>query len=146
MQSIGNYIYNENPKAKICYVSAENFGNDFTSSLTSKKTNEFKNKYRNLDVLLLDDIHFLQGKEGMQNELFYTFEALHAANKQMVFTSDRPAKELGDLPERLISRFVWGIMVDIQPPDYETRMAILKNMDSSKYWLGCGETRILMFC
>ena len=126
MQSIGNYIYNENPKAKICYVSAENFGNDFTSSLTSKKTNEFKNKYRNLDVLLLDDIHFLQGKEGMQNELFYTFEALYQKNAQMVFTCDRPIKEIKNMADRLVSRLSNGLCIDLQPPNYETRIAILQ--------------------
>ena len=126
MQSIGNYIYNENPKAKICYVSAENFGNDFTSSLTSKKTNEFKNKYRNLDVLLLDDIHFLQGKEGMQNELFYTFEALYQRNAQMVFTCDRPIKEIKNMADRLVSRLSNGLCIDLQPPNYETRIAILQ--------------------
>ncbi len=126
MQSIGNYIYNENSKAKICYVSAENFGNDFTSSLTSKKTNEFKNKYRNLDVLLLDDIHFLQGKEGMQNELFYTFEALYQKNAQMVFTCDRPIKEIKNMADRLVSRLSNGLCIDLQPPNYETRIAILQ--------------------
>ena len=126
MQSIGNYIYNENPKAKICYVSAENFGNDFTSSLTSKKPNEFKNKYRSLDVLLLDDIHFFKGKEGMQNELFYTFEALSQKNAQMVFTCDRPIKEIKNMTDRLVSRLSNGLCIDITIPNYETRVAILK--------------------
>ena len=126
MQSIGNYIYNENPKAKICYVSAENFGNDFTSSLTSKKPNEFKNKYRSLDVLLLDDIHFFKGKEGMQNELFYTFEALSQKNAQMVFTCDRPIKEIKDMADRLVSRISNGLCIDLQPPNYETRIAIIQ--------------------
>lgn len=126
MQSIGNYIYNENPKAKICYVSAENFVNDFTSSLKFKKENEFKNKYRNLDVLLLDDIHFLQGKEGTQGELFYTFEALSQKNAQMVFTCDRPIKEIKDMADRLVSRISNGLCIDLQPPNYETRIAILQ--------------------
>ena len=127
MNSIGNYIYNNGgEKLKICYVSAENFGNDFTSSLTSKKTNEFKNKYRNLDVLLLDDIHFFQGKEGMQNELFYTFEALSQKNAQMVFTCDRPIKETKNMADRLVSRLSNGLCIDLQPPNYETRFAILK--------------------
>lgn len=126
MQSIGNYIYKQNPKLKICYVSAETFGNDFTSSLTSKKTNDFKNKYRNLDVLLLDDIHFLQGKEGMQNELFYTFEALSQKKAQMVFTCDRPIRETKILAERLVSRLSNGLCIDIQAPKYENRYAILQ--------------------
>ena len=127
MQAIGNYIYNNGgEKLKISYVSAETFGNDFTSSLTSKKTNEFKNKYRNLDVLLLDDIHFLQGKEGMQSELFYTFEALSQRNAQMVFTCDRPIKEIKNMADRLVSRLANGISIDLQPPNYETRVAIIQ--------------------
>lgn len=126
MQSIGNYLYDKNSKLKICYVSAENFGNDFTSSLASKKTNEFKNKYRNLDVLLLDDIHFLQGKEGMQSELFYTFEALYQKNAQMVFTCDRPIKEIKNMTDRLVSRLSHGLCIDLKPPNFETRTAILQ--------------------
>ena len=128
MQSIGNYIYNNGgEKLKICYVSAETFGNEFTSSLSSKKINDFKNKYRNLDVLLLDDIHFLQGKNGMQEELFYTFEALSQKNAQMVFTCDRPIKEIKNMTERLVSRLSNGICIDLQPPNYETRIAIIKS-------------------
>lgn len=127
MQAIGNYIYqNGGEKLKICYVSAETFGNDFTASLASKKTNEFKNKYRNLDVLLLDDIHFLQNKEGMQMELFYTFEALSQKNAQMVFTCDRPIKETKNMADRLVSRLSNGLCIDLQPPNYETRYAILQ--------------------
>lgn len=127
MQAIGNYIYNNGgEKLKICYVSAETFGNEFTASLTSKKTNEFKNKYRNLDVLLLDDIHFLTNKEGMQMELFYTFEALSQKNAQMVFTCDRPIKEIKNMADRLVSRLSNGLCIDLQPPDYETRIAILQ--------------------
>lgn len=126
MQAIGNYIYNKNDKLKICYISAENFGNDFTSSLTSKKINEFKNKYRNLDVLLLDDIHFLQNKEGMQAELFYTFDALHQKNAQMVFTCDRPIREIKNMTDRLVSRLSNGLCINLEPPNYETRIAILQ--------------------
>ena len=127
MQAIGNYIYNNSEeKLKICYVSAETFGNEFTSSLSSKKINDFKNKYRNLDVLLLDDIHFLQGKEGMQNELFYTFEALSQKNAQMVFTCDRPIKEIKNMADRLVSRLSNGLCIDLQPPNYETRIAIIQ--------------------
>lgn len=126
MQAIGNYIYNKNDKLKICYISAENFGNEFTSSLASKKINEFKNKYRNLDVLLLDDIHFLQNKEGMQAELFYTFDALHQKNAQMVFTCDRPIREIKNMTDRLVSRLSNGLCINLEPPNYETRIAIIK--------------------
>ena len=127
MQAIGNYIYSNSPeKLKINYVSAETFGNDFTSSLTKKNVQAFKDKYRTLDLLLLDDIHFLQGKEGMQNELFYTFEALSQRNVQMVFTCDRPLKEIKNMTERLVSRLGKGLSIDLQPPNYETRIAILK--------------------
>lgn len=127
MKAIGNYINsNSKEKLKICYVSAETFGNEFTSSLASKKPNEFKNKYRNLDVLLLDDIHFLQNKAGMQDELFWTFEALSQKNAQMVFTCDRPIKETKNMAERLVSRLSNGLCIDLQPPNYETRYAILQ--------------------
>ena len=127
MQAIGNYIYNNGgEKLKICYVSAESFTNEFTASLSSKKTNDFKNKYRNLDVLLLDDIHFLQNKTGIQEELFYTFNALHEKNAQMVFTCDRPIKEIKNMTERLVSRLSNGLSIDITIPNFETRCAILQ--------------------
>lgn len=125
MQAIGNYIHNTKKNLKICYISAENFGNEFTASLASKKINDFKNKYRNLDVLLLDDIHFLQNKEGMQAELFYTFDALHQRNAQMVFTCDRPIKEIKNMADRLVSRLSNGLCINLDPPNYETRVAIL---------------------
>lgn len=127
MEAIGNYIYQNNPEnLKICYISAENFTNEFTSSITSKKTNDFKNKYRNLDVLLLDDIHFLSGKEATQEELFYTFNALSDKNAQMVFTCDRPIREIQKMTNRLVSRLSNGLSIDLQPPNYETRIAILQ--------------------
>lgn len=126
MQAIGHYIYNQNPKLKICYVQAESFTNEFLDSLKTKKTNEFKNKYRNLDVLLLDDIHFLQGKESTQEELFYTFNALFAKKAQMVFTCDRPIREIKDMAERLVSRLNNGLSIDIQVPKFENRYAILQ--------------------
>ena len=133
MHAIGNYMYNHGgEKLKICYVSAETFTNEFTTSLSSKKTNDFKNKYRNLDVLLLDDIHFLQGKEATQEELFYTFNALHEKNAQMVFTCDRPIKEIKNLTARLVSRLSNGLCIDITTTNYETRCAILqKKIESS---------------
>lgn len=127
MQAIGNYIYqNNDEKLKICYLSAEDFTNDFTNSLTNKKANEFKNKYRNLDVLLLDDIHFLQNKSGIQEELFYTFNALNEKHAQMVFTCDRPIKEIKNMADRLVSRLSNGLCIDLTPPNYETRCAILQ--------------------
>lgn len=127
MQAIGNYIYQNNPEnLKICYISAESFTNEFTSSLSSKKASEFKNKYRNLDVLLLDDIHFLSGKEATQEELFYTFNALSEKNAQMVFTCDRPIKEIQKMANRLVSRLANGLCIDLQPPNYETRIAIIQ--------------------
>lgn len=127
MQAIGNYIYNNGgEKLKICYVSAESFTNEFTISIKEGKTNSFKNKYRNLDVLLLDDIHFLQGKESTQEELFYTFNALHEKKAQMVFTCDRPIKEIKNMATRLVSRLANGLCIDLQPPSYETRVAILQ--------------------
>lgn len=126
MKAMGNYIYANNPKLKICYISAEAFTNEFLDSLRTKKTNEFKNKYRNLDVLLLDDIHFLQGKEQTQEELFYTFNALKDSKAQMVFTCDRPIKEIKNMADRLVSRLSNGLTIDISAPKYEDRYAILQ--------------------
>lgn len=126
MQAIGNYIYNNgDDKLKIYYGSAESFTNEFTNSLTSKKTTQFINKFRNLDVLLLDDIHFLDNKKGIQEELFHTFNALHEKQAQMVFTCDRPIKEIKNMTERLVSRLSNGLCIDITIPNYETRVAIL---------------------
>ena len=127
MQSIGNYIYKQkNGNVKIAYLSAENFTNEFIKSFSDKTTEKFKNKFRNLDVLLLDDIHFLIGKQSTQEELFHTFDALRQKKSQMVFTCDRPIEELKGLEERLKTRFSWGIDIDITPPNYETRKAILQ--------------------
>ncbi len=126
MQAIGNYIYQQKGKAaKICYVSAESFTNEFILSINNKTTNKFKNKYRNLDVLLLDDIHFLQSKESTQEELFHTFNALYDSSSQMVFTCDRPITELKGVTDRLKTRFSRGLCIDLKPPSYETRHAIL---------------------
>ncbi len=127
MQAIGNYIYSHGgEKLKIYYGSAENFTNEFTGSLSSKKTNQFNNKFRNLDVLLLDDIHFLSNKSGVQEALFYTFNALHERQAQMVFTCDRPIKEIKNMTDRLVSRLSNGLLIDITIPNYETRVAILR--------------------
>lgn len=126
MESIGNFIYNEKRgKIKLSYLSAESLLNEFTLSLTTKTTQKFKNKYRNLDVFLLDDIHFLQGKDALQEEVFYIFDALNQKHSQMVFTCDRPISELKGITERLRTRFSNGIRIDMQPPNYETRKAIL---------------------
>jgi chromosomal replication initiator protein len=126
MHAIGNAVQAANPGKIICYVTAEQFMNDLIWSIQKNKTYEFKSNYRNVDVLLVDDIAFLAGKESTQEEFFHTFNALYNDNKQIVLTSDRPPKEIPTLEERLRSRFEWGLMVDIQAPDLETRIAILK--------------------
>ena len=126
LNSIGNYIINNTPELKVMYVTAEMFTNEFIESIGSQKTQQFKNKFRKVDVLLIDDIHFLQGKDSTQEELFHTFNNLYESKKQMVFTCDRPISELKNITDRLSSRFERGLNVDLQPPNYETRMAILK--------------------
>lgn len=126
MQAIGNKAWILNPRLKIICVSAEDFTNDFIHSIHEKSMSSFKNRYRSVDILLIDDIHFFENKEGSQEELFHTFNALYDGNKQMVFTCDRPASELKNLSDRLRSRFERGLNVDLQPPNYETRYAILK--------------------
>lgn len=126
MQALGNFIYSNNEKPKIAYTSAENFTNEFTVSLKNQTIDNFKKKYRSLDVLLLDDIQFLEGKEGTQEELFHTFNSIYDKNGQIVFTSDRPIKELKGFTERISSRFSRGLNVDLQPPNYENRLAIIQ--------------------
>ncbi len=111
----------------IAYVSTESFVNELIHAIQKSKTLEFKKKYRNVDILLIDDIQFLAGKEAMQEEFFHTFNALHDANKQIVCTSDRPPKEIRTIEERLRSRFEWGLITDMQRPDVETRIAILRS-------------------
>jgi len=124
MQAIGRLAWKEKG-CKIIYITAENFTNEFVESIKNNKTTDFKNKYRNADMLLIDDIHFLQKKIETQEELFHTFNALYDAKKQIIFTCDRPVSELKNLSERLRSRFERGLNVDLQPPSYETRCAIL---------------------
>jgi chromosomal replication initiator protein len=127
MQAIGNHIAkNSQPGAVLHYSSAESFMNEMIGAIQSSRTMDFRNKYRKIDVLLIDDVHFLQGKESTQEEFFHTFNALYDAHKQIVLTSDRPPKEIPTLEERLVSRFEWGLVTDIQPPDLETRIAILR--------------------
>ncbi|MGA2640722.1 MAG: chromosomal replication initiator protein DnaA [Spirochaetia bacterium] len=132
VQAIGNSVYREFPDLKVAYVTVETFANEFILSIQKKTGHQFKNKYRLVDVLLIDDIQFLEGKEGTQEELFHTFNALYDANKQMVFTSDRPVAEIRSLSDRLRSRFERGLNVDLQPPNYETRIAILKRKVEEK--------------
>lgn len=127
LSSIGNHIIDNTPELKVMYVTAEMFTNEFIDSVGSNKMQSFKNKFRKVDVLLIDDIHFLQGKDGTQEELFHTFNNLYESKKQMVFTCDRPISELKNISDRLSSRFERGLNVDLQSPSYETRVAILKS-------------------
>jgi len=127
IQAICHQIKNNTDSAiKICYISSEKFTNELIDAIVHRSTAAFRQKYRNLDILVIDDIHFIAGKESTQEEFFHTFNALYDAHKQIVFSSDRPPKEITNLQERLVSRFGWGLAIDIQPPDLETRIAILK--------------------
>lgn len=126
IQAIGNLIRDEARTKRVLYVSSEKFTIEFIESIQRNKTTEFSNQYRNVDILIVDDIHFLINKERTQEEFFHTFNTLHQNGKQIVLSSDRPPKELKGMEERLISRFQWGLVVDIQPPDLETRIAILQ--------------------
>ena len=147
MHSIANFILKNNPGAKVLYVTSEKFTNELIDAIRNKNnisTTEFRDKYRTNDVLLIDDIQFIIGKEGMQEEVFHTFNSLYESKKQIIISSDRPPKDMETLEERLRSRFEWGLTVDIQSPDYETRMAILRNKEemcirdrhrrSSQFW------------
>lgn len=131
IQAIGNHIIDTTPEKKILYVTSEAFLSDYVSSIRSKNTLDFRDKYRQIDVLIIDDIQFFVGKEGIQEEFFHTFNHLHQLNKQIIITSDSQPSELTTLTERLRSRFSWGILTDIQPPELETRMAILQKKIAS---------------
>lgn len=132
MQAIGHEILNRDPSAKVLYITSENFMNEFISTITDSKNSitnsqKFRDKYRNADVLMIDDIQFIAGKEGTQEEIFHTFNSLREAKKQIILTSDKVPKDIKNLEERLVTRFEGGILADIQLPDFETRVAILKH-------------------
>ncbi len=126
MQAIGNFIHSKNSRGTVCYTTCESFVNEYIEALTTRSLAKFRKKYRTVDALLIDDIHFLAGKDQMQEEFFHTFNAIFENHKQIVMTSDRPAGELAGLAPRLVSRFEWGLVVELESPDVETRVAILR--------------------
>ncbi len=126
MQAIGHFVLEENEDLNIYYTTAEQFTNEMIEALKTKSMSQFRNKFRNIDLLLVDDIHFLAGKESTQEEFFHTFNALYESRKQIVITSDRPLKDIHDLEKRLVTRFEWGLLADLKSPDFETRVAILR--------------------
>jgi chromosomal replication initiator protein len=125
IQAVGNAIISKNPDARVLYISTEQFVREFVDALRFRKTGDFASNYRSADVLIVDDVQFIAGKEKMQEEFFHTFNTLHQANKQIIMSSDKPPKEIPTLEERLRSRFAWGMSIDMQVPDFETRCAIL---------------------
>ncbi len=126
MHAIGNFVLQQNSEAKVLYITSEKFTNELINAIQNNTTEDFRKKYRNLDLLLIDDIQFFIGKERCQEEFFHTFNDLYENKKQIIISSDKPPKDINPLEERLKSRFEWGLVADIQSPDYETRCAILK--------------------
>ena len=131
LHAIGQYVVHHKKNAKVAYVSSEKFTNEYIDAIQNNQLVRFRKKYRQTDVLLIDDIQFLSGKERIQEEFFHTFNALHDNHKQIVLTCDRPASEIQNLEHRLVSRFEWGLVTDLQPPDVETRVAILRKKEKS---------------
>jgi chromosomal replication initiator protein len=132
LQAIGHYIINDDPGKRVIYATSEKFTSDFINSISSNTTTNFINIYRNVDALLIDDTQFFAGKESTQEQFFHTFNTLYNVGKQIVLTSDRAPKDIKGMEERLLSRFSWGLVTDIQPPDLETRMAILQRKIESE--------------
>src|SRR5699024_7653295 len=126
MHAIGHFMQMEDPIKRVLYDTSEQFTNEFISSIQTIQNEAFRQKYRNVDLLLIDDIQFIADKESTMDEFFHTFNELHDSDRQIVMTSDKPPKDIQKHEQRLISRFAWGLVVDIQPPDLETRIAILR--------------------
>ncbi|MEK7652021.1 MAG: chromosomal replication initiator protein DnaA [Patescibacteria group bacterium] len=134
MQAVGHEVLKTNPQAKVLYVTSEKFTNEFVQAISLGKVAQFKELYRNVDLLMIDDIQFLAGKEQTQEEFFHTFNTLHQNNKQIILSSDRLPKDIPAIEERLVSRFEWGMIADIQAPDFETRLAILRSKAGEKHY------------
>ena len=132
MQAVANYILLQNPSKKVLYVTSETFTNDLISAIKNKRNEQFRARYRNNDILLIDDIQFIGGREASQEELFHTFNSLYDSEKQIIISSDKSPKEMKHFEDRLISRFEWGLTADIQQPDLETRIAILRKKSQLK--------------
>src|SRR4029079_16729861 len=131
LHAIGQHVVNSKKGARVAYLSSEKFTNEYIDAIQNNQLVKFRKKYRQTDVLLIDDIQFLAGKERIQEEFFHTFNALHEKHKQIVLTCDRPAAEIQNLEHRLVSRFEWGLATDLQPPDIETRVAILRKKETT---------------
>ncbi len=132
MHAIGHFVLEEKSKKNVLYLTTEQFTNEMIESIKSNTMSKFRNKFRNIDLLLIDDIHFLSKKEGTQEEFFHTFNTLYESKKQIVMTSDRPPKDIKDLESRLVTRFEWGLLADLKNPDFETRVAILRKKAESE--------------